>query len=221
MRRLLDRRAGEPVQLHGASARAGGAVAQPGRGSALGLAGALSFLLRQSSLTMHEVAMQAGVSASFVSRVLAGERVPSWPVVHMLASVLGGHPQDLRFLWESAQGLVGSPRQPVEQAVSRLHCAVRGLYLAAGQPELEHLSRKLGGAEVTAGLVGAVLAGECVPDWPTTAALTASLGGRVVEVRPLWEDVHYAFLACQDSFPAGGLPRGALPGPRRCEDGEA
>jgi len=208
VRRLLDRRAAEPLQLPAAGARAARAAVQPDRGTLLGLAGALSFQLRQSALTMHEVARQAGVSQSFVSRVLAGERIPSWPVVHKLASVLGGDPEDLRFLWESAQGLTASPRRPLEQAIARLHCAVRGLYMAAGQPELERLSPRLG-TGLAADLVGAVLAGECVPDWPTTAALAAGLGGRVVELRPLWEDVHYAFLACQASFPPGGMQHGA------------
>ncbi|MBC3844684.1 helix-turn-helix transcriptional regulator [Streptacidiphilus sp. 4-A2] len=177
VRRLMDRRSSQPARVRGSGGRVGGKVVQPRGGSVLGLAGALSFLLRRSELTMHEVAQQAGVSASFVSRILTGERVPSWQVAHMLASVLGGDPEDLRFLWESAQGLVGCPRQPLEQAVARLHAAVRGLYLAAGRPDLRRLcSRAQGG--ITADLAQAVLAGACVPDWRATAALAAGLGGR-------------------------------------------
>lgn len=47
-----------------------------------------------------ELADRLGVSASSVSRLLAGRSASSWPTIHRLVEVLGGHPEDYRELWE-------------------------------------------------------------------------------------------------------------------------
>ncbi|MFG2402614.1 helix-turn-helix domain-containing protein [Streptomyces lydicus] len=171
------------------------------------LGSALSHLQRQSGMTIYQAAQQADLSASYVSRVLAGERVPGWPVVHMLATIFGGRAGEFRILWESAQGVSYPSRQDVQGAAQRLQDALRGLYLAASCPEVEHLS----GRGLSAQVAGEALRGEVVPDWPTTSALVPRLGGHPGGIRSLWEDVHYAFLTSHDVFPSGGLPRSSLP----------
>ncbi|MET8681775.1 helix-turn-helix transcriptional regulator [Streptomyces sp. NPDC004647] len=173
------------------------------------LAAALSHLQRRSGMTISDAAQQADLSPSYISRVLAGDRVPAWPVVHMLATIFGGRASELRILWESAQGVASPCRQTVEGAARRLQDALRGLYLAAACPDLVRLSA---GDQLAAEAAGEVLDGDVVPDWTTTSALVARLGGRPAEIRPLWEDVHYAFLTSHDVFPRGGLPRSGLPG---------
>lgn len=54
------------------------------------LGAALSFLLRAHDRTAQEVAKEAGVSPSGLSRLLAGQRVPDWPTVFTVVSAAGG-----------------------------------------------------------------------------------------------------------------------------------
>lgn len=117
------------------------------------LAGALSFLLRHSGLAIKEAADRSRLSPSYVSRILAGERVPAWSSVQVLVRVLGGDPLDLYALWEAAQGLARAPRAPLDEAVERLGAALRGAYLAAGCPSYERVSA------LTDGVVDASIAG--------------------------------------------------------------
>ncbi|MFD8462348.1 helix-turn-helix domain-containing protein [Streptomyces antimycoticus] len=176
------------------------------------LAAALSSLQRRSSVTLQEAAQQAELSPSYVSRVLAGSRLPAWPVVHMLATIFGGNASDLKFLWERAHGGCPPTRQSVSGAATRLLWALRGLYLAAGMPGLPSLAGE-GDQALTAETLQEVLEGELVPDWRTVEELVVRMGGDPASIRPLWEDLHYAFLASfRDVFPEGGLPRSGLPG---------
>lgn len=141
--------------------------------------------------------------------LLAGDRVPSWAVVHMLATIFGGQASELRMLWESTQGGAQPPRQTVKGAAQRLQDAFRGLYLAAFCPDLEDVTIE---GQVSAATVAEVLRGNVVPDWETTGALVAKLGGHPGDFRRLWEEFHYAFLASQVHFPPDGLSRWVLPG---------
>ncbi|KAK1184401.1 hypothetical protein B7755_043680 [Streptomyces sp. NBS 14/10] len=175
------------------------------------LAAALSDLQRTSSVSLQEAARQAELSASYVSRVLAGSRLPAWPVVYMLGTIFGGSAGDLKFLWERAQGVCPPVRQSVAGAATRLQSALRGLYLAAGRPDLRRLAKE-GGASLTAETVREVLNGDLIPDWWTVEELVVRMGGDAASIRPLWEDLHYAFLTSRDVFPQGGLPRSDLPG---------
>ncbi|MGY0055037.1 helix-turn-helix domain-containing protein [Streptomyces sp. LZ34] len=182
-----------------------------GGGARRQLAAALLDLQRTSSVTLQEAARQAELSPSYVSRVLAGSRLPAWPVVYMLATIFGGSAGDLKFLWERAQGVCPPARQSVAATATRLQSALRGLYLAAGKPDLRRLVKE-GGASLTEETVREVLDGDLIPDWWTVEELVVRMGGDAASIRPLWEDLHYAFLASRDVFPQGGLPRSDLPG---------
>ncbi|NML54750.1 helix-turn-helix domain-containing protein [Streptomyces sp. R302] len=169
------------------------------------LSAALSHLHRRSGMTIGDVAREADLSAPYLSRVLAGERVPSWPVVHMLATILSGAPPELRFLWEAARGVTLPPRRPVCEAAARLHAALRGLHLAAGSPDPARLAE---GTLLSPRVIREVLKGDHIPDWPLLSRLVIQLGARPAAVRPLWEELHYAFLASHDIFPQGGIAAG-------------
>ncbi|MFE7120158.1 helix-turn-helix domain-containing protein, partial [Streptomyces sp. NPDC057654] len=173
------------------------------------LGAALSHLQRLSGMSVTEAARQAGLSPSYVSRVLAGERVPAWPVVRLLATALGGRAPELRFLWESAQGVCRRPRQSVTTAAAALHTALRGLHLAAACPPVAELCA---GTDLTPEAVRDMLAGDYVPDWPVVARLVSRLGAAPAGIRPLWEDMHYAALAACLEFPPQGLPPADGPG---------
>ncbi|MFE1935967.1 helix-turn-helix domain-containing protein [Streptomyces sp. NPDC059474] len=187
----------------------------PGRTAAmearLQLAAALTNLQRKSAVTLQEAAQQADLSPSYVSRVLAGSRLPTWPVVYMLATIFSGNAGDLKSLWERAHGACPPRRHSVAGAAARLQSALRGLYLAAGEPDLPGLAEG-GGPSLTAEAVQEVLDGDLIPDWWTVEALVVRMGGDAAFIRPLWEDLHYVFLASRDVFPEGGLPRSGLPG---------
>ncbi|MFD8381746.1 helix-turn-helix domain-containing protein [Streptomyces sp. NPDC059679] len=220
VKRLLARRDQGPPLKHAEPPRGapGGAGRQSpvpevaGTGGARRqLAAALSELQRTSSVTLQEAARQAELSPSYVSRVLTGSRLPAWPVVYMLGTIFGGSAGDLKFLWERAQGVCPPARQSVAAAATRLQSALRGLYLAAGRPDPWRLAKE-SGASLSADAVREVLDGDLIPDWWTVEELVVRLGGDAVSIRPLWEDLHYAFLASRDVFPEGGLPRSGLPG---------
>ncbi|MEU5609735.1 helix-turn-helix transcriptional regulator [Streptomyces sparsogenes] len=140
------------------------------------LAAALLDLQRTSSVTLQEAARQAELSPSYVSRVLAGKRLPAWPVVYTLATIFGGKAGDLKFLWERAQGVCPPARQSVAAAAGRLQSALRGLYLAAGRPDPRCLAGE-GGAALTAETVREVLDGDLIPDWWTVEKLVVWMGG--------------------------------------------
>ncbi len=64
-----------------------------------------------------------------------------------------------------------------------------------------------------------MLAGDLVPDWPVIACLVSRLGAAPSDIRPLWEDMHYAALVGCLEFPAQGMPRADEPGgtPPSCD----
>ncbi|GAA4027042.1 helix-turn-helix transcriptional regulator [Streptomyces plumbiresistens] len=205
VRRRLERRASERSTArqrdaagHAAQPRPDGQEpGQSGERPSGKLAAALSHLHRGSGLTIREVADRTELSASYVSRILSGERVPAWPVVETLAALFGGDPDELAVLWENAQGLTPPARQALPDAAARLNAALRGLYLAAASPSPARIHEASGGtlSETT---VKEMLGGRLVPDWKTTVAFVRAVGGTPADIRPLWEAVHYAFLVFLD-----------------------
>jgi DNA-binding XRE family transcriptional regulator len=55
----------------------------------------LSHQLRRRRLTQRELARRAGMAHSTVSRILLGERAPSWPTLQRLAIVVGNPPPNV------------------------------------------------------------------------------------------------------------------------------
>ncbi|MFD7589267.1 helix-turn-helix domain-containing protein [Kitasatospora sp. NPDC059811] len=186
---------------------------EPDSGPRAGLlAAALTALQERSRVSPQAAAELAGCSPSYVSRILAGDRVPTWPVLQTLARAFGGVPEELRLLWEVAQGAERPGRVSVAGAADQMLRAIRGLHLAAGQPDAEAVCALARG--VSAELVRSVLAGETVPDWPVVSQLAAALGGHPGDLRPYWERMHYAALAAvySDEFgPSGCFARSAAP----------
>ncbi|MEU0195866.1 helix-turn-helix transcriptional regulator [Streptomyces afghaniensis] len=176
--------------------------------ASLKLASALSHLHRASGLTVREVAEHLSLSPSYVSRILNGERTPAWSVVCSLVQLCGGEPAEVSVLFEGAHGMVAPGRHAIDDAVARLHAALRGLHLAAGRPKPGVIRRASHGALSTQA-ISEILGGEMIPGWEQTSALVTALNGWPADVRPLWEAVHYTFLLCLD--PEEG-PRQLPPG---------
>ncbi|MFD5752476.1 helix-turn-helix domain-containing protein [Streptomyces sp. NPDC127033] len=202
--RMMSRRAIRHTRGSGAGAE--GLVTadagQPAARASQRLASALSHLHRISDLTIREVADSTGLSPSYVSRILSGERMPSWPVTASLARACGGEAEHVRALWASTQGGTQPSRLPFPRQLVRLQDALRGLYLAAARPDPSHLCRIRPGT-LTREIVEDLLSGEMVPDWDTTGAFVSALGGSPADIRPLWEETYYAFLIWMQSPPEG------------------
>ncbi|MEV0259040.1 helix-turn-helix transcriptional regulator [Streptomyces sp. NPDC050732] len=178
------------------------------------LASALAQLQAESRKSIREVADFTRLSPSFISRVLSGDRLPSWDLVCSLAVLFKSDPADLRVLFEAAHGITAPLRQPAVGAIAQLHAAVRGIYRAAHSPtaeQIELLSQKA----VSASAARRTLAGIDVPEWNVLAALITALGGQPADIKPLWEAVHYAFLMCDDPRLPDGTAHIAAPGERQ------
>ena len=178
------------------------------------LASALTQLQAASGLTIRELADSTMLSPSFISRVLSGDRLPTWDLVCALAVLFRSDPAELRVLFEAAHGMTAPGRQPVAAAIAQLHAAVRGLYLAAKSPTPERIER-LSAKTVSALTARRVLAGADVPEWEVLAALVCALGGRPEDLKPLWEAVHYTFLMCDDPRLPEGTAHIPVPGQGR------
>ncbi|MFJ4189380.1 helix-turn-helix domain-containing protein [Kitasatospora sp. NPDC089509] len=211
---LVRRRSrGTPADATGNSPAPGEVAARsPGLRYADRLAAALTMLQARSGVSLQAAAEKAGCSASYVSRILAGDRVPTWLILQTLVEVFGGDPRSVRMLWELAQGIVLPGRVSLAVAADRMLWALHGLHLAAGELPVERVCARAPG--LTENLVRSVLGFETVPDWPVVSALATALGGRPADLRPCWEQLHYAVLVelVHGGFgPAGGFERAAVP----------
>lgn len=161
----------------------------PGLSSAQQFASALSHLQRSSGKAVRDIAANAGVSASYVSRVISGERLPSWTVARRITAACDGDPTAVRTLWCAARGVAASAKINSEDAVGALHAALRGLYLSAGRPDPYLLHTQCHGA-LTEEQITDVFDGQYLPDWPALGRLVLTLDGRPDALHPLWNAAH-------------------------------
>ncbi|NIY65635.1 helix-turn-helix domain-containing protein [Streptomyces malaysiensis] len=80
------------------------------------LARALADLHAGSAKSLRRLARDTGVSPSFISRLLSGERRPSWPVAEKFVHACGGDPAELRPKWERACGI--DDTSPITEAAT-------------------------------------------------------------------------------------------------------
>ncbi|MFE9387596.1 helix-turn-helix transcriptional regulator [Streptomyces sp. NPDC007025] len=145
---------------------------------------ALSCLLRSdASRTVASLARAAGVSRSHVSRILAGNRFPSWKVTTALVTACDGSTDDIRPLWQAAHdSLHATPRRTLD---GTLHTVLRGLYLAACRPPTATI--RSASPTLTYADISGLLEGAHVPAWHVVKHLVLALHGQPDMVRPLWE----------------------------------
>ncbi|MFI2415064.1 helix-turn-helix domain-containing protein [Streptomyces sp. NPDC018947] len=93
------------------------------------LATVLSSLQRASGLSLRALAGRASLSPGFLSRVMSGERFPSWKHACSIARACGADPEVLRRIWESSNA-----RRDNQPRLSTLASALRFLHLRAGSP---------------------------------------------------------------------------------------
>lgn len=165
------------------------------------LAPLLSMLARASEIPLQDLARRAQCSPSYLSRILSGQRVPSWAITERLAKTCEADPAIVRKSWETEQLRRRPPRSTVDdrrdidslagvsdraQAVRKLATALRTLHVRAGQPTPQqicvHSRWRLQAHQVTA-----ILERNEPCDWPTLVLLLSILGGSPDYFRPLWQ----------------------------------
>ncbi|GAA4800155.1 helix-turn-helix transcriptional regulator [Streptomyces ziwulingensis] len=140
------------------------------------LARALTQLQRLSGKSYRRLAEDTAISTSYVSRVLSGERCPSWTVARALTEACGGDPAEIQPLWAGARGRVPTPR-------AGLPAALRGLHLAAARPATGDLGAR---TRLSAGVITGMLSGVALPAWEDVEELAHALHAQAQPLRPLW-----------------------------------
>lgn len=152
------------------------------------LAPVLSRLHRASQTSLRALAARLGISPSQASRILSGERFPSWWLTERFAQACGADPQVLRKVWETEKLREDQqPRSPSEppddDPASRLPLAIRTLHIKAGRPTPRTLGDRTGLAQEQ---IETALGGH-TPSWPTLATIINALDGDPHYFRTLWE----------------------------------
>ncbi|MFD7461119.1 MULTISPECIES: helix-turn-helix domain-containing protein [unclassified Streptomyces] len=189
------------------------------------LAPILSMLVRSAQLTNKEVSSRIGCSASYLSRILSGERVPTWELTRKFAHVCGADPDVLRTVWESEKlsdrTLLPDrdPDAPPLPAAEQLRAAIHTLHLRAGRPapsDIAVASRWL----LTASTIASLLECTVLPPRDLLQNFVLLLGGDVDHFTELLDNAHREAArntpllqapAPPDHTPA--LPRHSAPAP--------
>ncbi|MFD8024540.1 helix-turn-helix domain-containing protein [Streptomyces lavendulae] len=169
-------------------------------------------LVRTSKQTNKEVSTKMGISASYLSRILSGERVPTWSLTQNFARACGADPDVLRTVWESEKlNEKPSARTPLEgpplPAALRLHQAIRTLHHRAGRPASQDIALA---SHWTLSVtdVASVIEGQAIPAWQTLKTVVKLLGGDRDYFEALWKEADGE----RRNGPAG--PDGSGPPPR-------
>ncbi|MFJ3848349.1 helix-turn-helix domain-containing protein [Streptomyces albidoflavus] len=148
------------------------------------LAPVLSLLARKSSLSLKKIAERVGCSPSYLSRVLSGERIPTWQLTVKFARACGADPQVLRKVWETERLQQQEPVDPVLvddpelTPLAKYLTALRTLHVQAGAPSLHELvmaSRW----KLTTTQIASVLEGRSVSESTLLRRVVLLLGGDV------------------------------------------
>ncbi|MEU7644793.1 helix-turn-helix domain-containing protein [Streptomyces huasconensis] len=165
-----------------------GPPAAPADSPAATLARALSHLHRTSGKTLRSLGKDAKVTPSYMSRIMTGERLPSWKVTRQITLSCKGDPAELRPLWEAARGY--EPANP-----ATLNAALRGLRLSAASPPYSHIRDRAHNALSLEEIRG-MLEGGHVPDhWSSVRHLVSALNGQPETIRPLWDIARHSTAA--------------------------
>ncbi|MCN9240402.1 helix-turn-helix domain-containing protein [Streptomyces sp. RY43-2] len=146
------------------------------------LAAALTRMRNSSNRRQRELAQQMGVDESYVSRMLSGQRDPSWKHVRTICEMCGTDPKRMKPLWEAAADVQPSNS---DDPVQYLRTYLQGLHYALNSPDAEGI---LAATQYTisADDLDRALHGPGVPEWSVIDRLTVVLQSRTTITRPLW-----------------------------------
>ncbi|MFD8489463.1 helix-turn-helix domain-containing protein [Streptomyces sp. NPDC059712] len=164
---------------HGVTSAAFGAL--PPSVGGQDLATVLSSLQRASGLSLRALASRSDLSASFLSRLMSGERFPSWKNVAAIARACGADPDVLRTVWEASSARRDSTPRPVSLAA-----ALRYLHQRAGSPTPWAIAITSGNT-LDQDHVAALLTGTTTAPWEDVERLIQILDGEPSFFLPLWQ----------------------------------
>ncbi|MFH8558951.1 helix-turn-helix domain-containing protein [Streptomyces celluloflavus] len=145
------------------------------------LAPVLSQLQRASGLSLRRLAERTDVSPGHLSRIMSGERFPSWPTTARLARACGADPAVLHRVWDDAEA-----RRREKDVPHALASGLRYLHRRAGEPSTRTMAITSGNT-LDQDEIAAILDGASVPDWETVQRLIHVLDGEPAYFAPLWE----------------------------------
>ncbi|MEU6175822.1 helix-turn-helix transcriptional regulator [Streptantibioticus parmotrematis] len=168
----------------------------PARTASNRFAPVLSMLVRATGLPNSTISARVGISASYLSRLLSGERMPNWKLAEKLARACGADPVILRQVWESErladrdEHPAAAPPTPDDlnatDACTQLTASLRTLHIRAGRPA-SHIIATTTHWRLSSEQVDALLEGEDT-DWERTKTLVHILGGDI----SYFESLHQA-----------------------------
>ncbi|MGW8779786.1 helix-turn-helix domain-containing protein [Streptomyces sp. NPDC055796] len=155
------------------------------------LAPVLSMLVRTSKQTNTEVSAKIGCSPSFLSRILSGERLPTWSMTEKFAHACGADPGVLRTVWVTERcsertrdvPLTEDEESPVPAADAH-HKAVHTLHSRAGQPAAQDIA-VASRWTLTTDEVAHLIEGTQLPAWRVLKLFVDLLGGDATHFRRL------------------------------------
>ncbi|MCX4632768.1 helix-turn-helix transcriptional regulator [Streptomyces sp. NBC_01443] len=155
------------------------------------LAPVLSMLVRTSKQTNTEISAKIGCSPSFLSRILSGERLPTWPMTEKFAHACGADPSVLRTVWVTERcsertrdiTLTEDEESPVP-AADALHKAIHTLHSRAGQPAAQDIA-VASRWTLTTDEVAHLIEGTQLPAWRVLKLFVDLLGGDATHFRRL------------------------------------
>ncbi|OKJ48611.1 hypothetical protein AMK27_38215 [Streptomyces sp. CB02009] len=150
----------------------------------------LSQLHRSSGLPLRALSKRVRVSASYLSRILAGEKIPTLDLTEKIGQALGADCEVLRKVWADEQDRMHdiSPNEASGGGVvpNSLVTAVRYLHRRANRPAPRVLAVATGNA-LTEAEVRDFLRGVRLPDWQAMQMIILALDGEPSFFHPLWE----------------------------------
>lgn len=157
------------------------------------LAPVLSDLARGSRCTLTELASRVNCSPSYLSRILTGDRVPSWVMTERFARACGADSAVLRRTWETER-LRESPTEgapapagPPEHVARQLKSALRTLHVRAGLPAGHEIAAASDWRLRTAQVIDILTGTGTTVTWPAMRMLVLVLGGDETYFASLWQ----------------------------------
>ncbi|MGC5236280.1 helix-turn-helix domain-containing protein [Streptomyces albogriseolus] len=157
----------------------------------------LSRLQVASGIPLRQLGLRVQVSASYLSRVLSGEKFPTWELTEKIALVLGADTDAVYKVWQDERDRHGirprrsrQPSPPEEpDAGTSLAGALRTLYQRAGNPS-PHSVAVATGHLISADDVRRMLHSEKTGSWEEVSALIRALDGEPSFFRSHWQEAH-------------------------------
>ncbi|MBD3934872.1 helix-turn-helix transcriptional regulator [Streptomyces chumphonensis] len=154
------------------------------------LASVLSSLQRASGHSLRALSLRTGLSPSYLSRLMNGERFPTWHNAAAIARACGADPAILELVWRQARTHRTDTEQQSTDNASSLASALRYLHQRAGSPPPAVLALKSGegSMRICQNTIEELLAGTTPGRWEEVQRLIQLLDGEDSYFRPRWEE---------------------------------